>query len=626
MNPVLFLFLLFLRPSIEVRFSDDLPKCCDLDETVARTGDSYNCTGDSTRRRQISTRNLSALKTETAGECFDVLDDAFVKIDIKTGVSEIYDGDFFPKCCPMNSVYDSELHSCIESSKYPDFINETFVKVGLPHCKIIHDFEISPALYRYASGNLDKNSFCLDRNERGAFVLRRCQEGYDICRKMRCVKKCCPDGQSFVNSSKCVDTYSHGVNVSSLERFIEGSPNNYAIIHNRTCKQIYKMPSDANITVHKNGSFTELIDKTYKTEDVADANSYCIEHFSRKATSGYYFFHCFSESEELTKFDFSKWPLMLSCVFLLITIVVYVVIKEYKKMFGKILIHYCLASFILFALLLWNNLVENISSTNCQIISYVLILCALAQCTWANIMCFEIWCTFGTTKLYIGADHKEIEFRKFLTYSLYAWGVPLLLTLIIILFSQWKILPDAIQPYLAEEKCFFIEKQGNYAKYLFYSAPQLVIQMINVVFFIKTIAYCMKVKNEINKINDATKTYSARKYQHDKARLLLILKLSIVMGISYIFEIITSFFNMSDLGVGAKYVEIVLDTYNELQGVFIFIIFICKRKVIFGCLQKFNIHIRRSQNSSSTRTQSTLTLNGNWFYFPLKYSTKQNPF
>lgn len=58
------------------------------------------------------------------------------------------------------------------------------------------------------------------------------------------------------------------------------------------------------------------------------------------------------------------------------------------------------------------------------------------------------------------------------------------------------------------------------------------------------------------------------------------LKLFTVMGISWVLEIISTFSTNET-------VEFVLDTYNLFLGVFIFIIFVLKRKVLYELKLKF---------------------------------------
>lgn len=63
------------------------------------------------------------------------------------------------------------------------------------------------------------------------------------------------------------------------------------------------------------------------------------------------------------------------------------------------------------------------------------------------------------------------------------------------------------------------------------------------------------------------------------------LKLFTVMGISWILEIISTF-NTNETA------EIILDLFNVFYGCFMFIIFVCKRKVYREVLQRFGTNMK----------------------------------
>lgn len=46
------------------------------------------------------------------------------------------------------------------------------------------------------------------------------------------------------------------------------------------------------------------------------------------------------------------------------------------------------------------------------------------------------------------------ELKRFMWYSLYGWGFPLLLTVVPLLFYHIQVLPDSIQIFINEKKCF----------------------------------------------------------------------------------------------------------------------------------------------------------------------------
>lgn len=211
-----------------ISYGDRHSKCCKFGEHLTLINSSYECVEDNNGRLQILTNETDFLNSESSGVCAEVTTDFFIfnissgKIAGKRPISEKY----FPKCCPLNYVYNSVSHTCEEKRKANlSHIKENFVKVGLPNCKVVVDYELNGTTdFEYgligAGVKQKRNSlrepgtFCIDENEKGSFTIRECKEGFQICESIRCVRKCCPDGRSFINGSECYDTYTHGLNLS----------------------------------------------------------------------------------------------------------------------------------------------------------------------------------------------------------------------------------------------------------------------------------------------------------------------------------------------------------------------------------------------------------------------------
>lgn len=195
-------------------------KCCKIGEYLAEVNSTHGCRENKLRRSYVLTNEFDFLTGNSDGVCVDADEDFFAykvfggRIVGKEPVNE----EVFPKCCPMNYTYNTVLHACEESESDFDYIEERFVKVGLPKCKVIVDYELNEATdkYRQLKRSHSSGSYCIDRNEKGSFVYRECKEDIEVCEDIRCIKKCCPDGQSFINRSQCFDTYVHGLNLSTF--------------------------------------------------------------------------------------------------------------------------------------------------------------------------------------------------------------------------------------------------------------------------------------------------------------------------------------------------------------------------------------------------------------------------
>ncbi|KAJ8927552.1 hypothetical protein NQ314_019966 [Rhamnusium bicolor] len=195
-------------------------KCCKSRDYLQIINNTYLCTENITKRLGILTNETNFLERYSEGECMDITSTDFSNFQVSGGkvVGEsLINEKYFPKCCPLNYFYNSVLHACEEKENMTHgYIREIFVKVGLPSCKLIVDYDISETINLY-SGIIDvrRNSdYCIDENEKGAYTMRECQENIEVCDYKKCIKKCCPDGKSFVNGANCVDTYTTGLNLT----------------------------------------------------------------------------------------------------------------------------------------------------------------------------------------------------------------------------------------------------------------------------------------------------------------------------------------------------------------------------------------------------------------------------
>lgn len=91
--------------------------------------------------------------------------------------------------------------------------------------------------------------------------------------------------------------------------------------------------------------------------------TYCIEHATLDGVDlGHLIFRIFQKEEEEieTKFFFNRWAMVLSGIFLVLTIVQYSVTRQTRTMFGKILICFCLSLLLLYCLLVFSTFKMNL--------------------------------------------------------------------------------------------------------------------------------------------------------------------------------------------------------------------------------------------------------------------------
>ncbi|XP_049545933.1 probable G-protein coupled receptor Mth-like 10 isoform X2 [Anopheles darlingi] len=143
------------------------------------------------------------------------------------------------------------------------------------------------------------------------------------------------------------------------------------------------------------------------------------------------------------------WGILMSFFFLVATFVVYAILPELRNLPGMLLMCYVAAlgvSYLLLGLVRMN--IYGYQSFVCKGTAYTLYFTLMASFFWLNVMSFDIYWTFG------GSHGRTTERTKFLYYSLYAWGVPLLFLSLILLFDHTDLISYNHRPNVGEEVCF----------------------------------------------------------------------------------------------------------------------------------------------------------------------------
>lgn len=108
----------------------------------------------------------------------------------------------FPKCCPLNYSYDKIGRSCIYNQKNR-FNNHNFFKIGLRNCvnKIVTDYyDVDVKFLQEKFGN--DNDYCMDEvYGTKEIVFRKCERNYCGINGVKCLRKCCPDQEIYVQAT-----------------------------------------------------------------------------------------------------------------------------------------------------------------------------------------------------------------------------------------------------------------------------------------------------------------------------------------------------------------------------------------------------------------------------------------
>ncbi|KAJ8915634.1 hypothetical protein NQ315_003418 [Exocentrus adspersus] len=603
----------------------NLPKCCEVGSAFVEQNNSFFCNQSENRRVVIQEHFGFNFSDAEEYECVEGLDKNLLQIKKTLNKIEVVKdiSDYaLRKCCPVNHLYDPITHSCegnltISSNGF----NATFLRIGLPDCRIIYDYELKNledvqrddnTSIKIRGRKYSNEKYCVDETVSSNYVVRVC-ETFDICESVLCLHKCCPDGQSFVNGSHCRDTFVYGMDLDRFSNFVPNISIEFAVIHGYTTG-VY-IPKIKNYHIDDQGNFYSFQEKLGNEVYTPEEETYCIEHATKAGrVFGHTLFRIVPQAEYIEKkFLYNRWAMVVSNIFLIITIIYYVFSKETRKVFGKTLVSFCSALFVLFVIIVYCTFKSKLNTrktmTTCKAIGNIfnnLLQLQLLRLAASDVLrhLLDIRVRYWSSKRYSSfSNKKKRDLKRFICYSLYGWGLPLVMTVILLTFHFSDVLPPSIKIRIGETKCLIERGDGNYADILFYIIPISALETVNVVFFVKTVRYCLQVKGNIQKMSQSVDVKKKNeKFRAKKERFGLVIKLSIIMGIFYLFEVVSSFYDFKKNSI-MEHVEIIWDCINCLQGLFIFIIFICKTKFFKKCNRKVAIDkIRKISLTTSTRT------------------------
>ncbi|GJQ86504.1 hypothetical protein Trydic_g10404 [Trypoxylus dichotomus] len=523
------------------------------------------------------------------------------------------------KCCSPNYNYEPKDHKCVESNStniLEGFKNGSLlIKSGLSDCQIVLDHLLDTPTNAFSiglHGSLHYNdrtyqigSYCFDNNEGEGMVIRTCEK-VDMCKNqgVRCIKKCCPDGQ-YYEGTTCSAGHQFGLSLANITRFKDPSKQYNAIFVSGPCSRyldkpaiIFHITKDGTAVIREIGVWKHyLLEESY----------YCMEYV--KILQDYKMLLCLLGDNTDTniynsKNMINKVVLIISCVCLLATVILYLILPDLKNFIGKIIICYCSCLFVAFLLLTWLRF-DPFPGDYCDVFGFAIAFSFLAAFSWMTILSYEMWRVLGSMTAEYG-NKLHTHKKRFMWYNIIGWTIPLALVSFTLVDYLYYLLPNSIHIIVGYRLCAFENNRSsrNYGYTLHFGVPCGIYLLINFIIFIKTIRYIYQVKNEIRHVKITDNHEKRRKwtiFNTDKERLKMVIRIFLVMGINFFFETFSSVFVDFRKTPTLQIVEIVFDAINALQGLFIFLIFLAKKKTWITLKQLIN----NSSRKSSIATNST---------------------
>ncbi|XP_063222230.1 G-protein coupled receptor Mth2-like isoform X2 [Bacillus rossius redtenbacheri] len=437
------------------------------------------------------------------------------------------------------------------------------------------------------------------RDDSGEGVWRACN-----CSPRRpCVRKCCPRGLAPKEDDSCEpdprgDLGDLRVTVFDPRRD-RVEPASFTLVYHDPCSyskyalEPVESPELDMYELWPDGTL-HLVSRN----ETLGVDDYCLEDLPGQ---GVVPLVCFPpmEDPEPQEASYTLYPVGMVCslVFLAATLLTYALVPDLRNLHGLCLMSYVSSLFVAYVLLAVAQLSVFVRETKpCLAVAFIIYFSFLASFFWLNVMCFDIWWTFSGFRPLRGSE-KEREHKKFVMYSVYAWGSSSLLLLVCLLTDRHPYVRERVlSPQFGKDRCWFTTQSAEAA---YFYGPMGLIVLCNIVLFVLTALRIVKLKKETAML----KGEESRRHdvEENKQRFVLYLKLFVVMGVNWGMEVI------SFAAGGPQYIWYITDIGNTLQGVLIFLIFVWKEKIRRLLAKRLCPRLARGSGRPGSQTRGTLS-------------------
>lgn len=457
---------------------------------------------------------------------------------------------------------------------------ENLLTLPLNTSKANLKYESSSVFLVWTSSDAQENSqaekFCVEHDTEGKnYVASVCYaDQADIqerlCSSAPCARKCCPEGEVMVETA-CVSVEDRTdllwtpsfTDADDLESIVRPPEDLTWLYGLPPCHVFVLNPDD----VIEDKFFLLNNGKLFRPDpqELYLSSHYCIENFVEELESHTRALVCFPEEsnvdEVCTTINSKVYPalLLVSSVCLGVTLVIYISLPDIRdRLHSRCRISLLAALFVAYTLLATTKLAgDALPQALRSWFGFVTLLGTLAAFFWLNVMCFDMWRTLRKTR--VAVDGGRAGQRRFLLYSLYAWGCPLLITIVAVIMEH---LPPSYEVIRPNFKTGWFQDATAYWLYMY--GWMMVLVVANIVFFILVAIILIKAQND---------PLLKRSREYNRERMWLYAKLFVVMGVTWLGEVVS-------WQAGACRASIATDILNALQGFTLFLVFVCKRTTL----------------------------------------------
>ena len=265
---------------------------------------------------------------------------------------------------------------------------------------------------------------------------------------------------------------------------------------------------------------------------------------------------------------------VISIICLIIRIILQFFISTFRNRPGKLHLQLSIAMLLAYILLLVGSFFSDIPDA-CTTAATLMAYGFLAAFTWMNVIAVDTWLVFRPSSAFSRSDEKE---KSLIVHYVLGWGIPLLLVLLSLGMNYSDVNVD-FRPEFGGSRCWYTKR---YAMLVYFGVPMAISILMNIFFYIHTAISLRKAFT-----NEAATT------QIQKSHFPIYVRLFVIMGITWIFGFISAF--TDELAA-----QIIFAILVCLQGLFLFISFVCNKAVLSEIRKK-----RKESSSGNKKTRST---------------------
>nr|XP_022917470.1 G-protein coupled receptor Mth2-like isoform X4 [Onthophagus taurus] len=449
----------------------------------------------------------------------------------------------------------------------------------------------------------------------------------------RYVRKCCPKSQLLMNNDSihtCGDTNEKFSFITydgvDFVGNVDLNETDFYVVYNKYCEfsgylldpfhyetDVFFLQTDGTI----------LYNDTFDYSSIGD---FCVDNVLRNGTIYFSALVCFPPPP----LDLISYGMIISMPFLIATFLVYALLPD-KNLPAKSLMCYVLSLLFAYIMLVTIQLNSNLEHGACVTIAYLCYFFFMVSFFWMNSSCIDIWLTFSGIKGITG--QRTQERKRFIYYCLYSWGLPLIMTSIVVVMTMEHLKDSIFFTAIGDGQCWF--KNGLSTGIYFYF-PIAILLITNIVLFAIT---ALKIRN----VQRDTKVLNAKdssKHEKDKQRIdeynsepcyliepvknrgmqvydfldvdnsclgfNLYIKLLFAMGVNWSMEVISWLVQWQSNNV-PTYIWYITDFCNAMYGVLIFFIFVFKKNIWIMLKKRYLQIMGRSTRAHSMGTSTHRT-------------------